>query len=137
MDSRLPELHLSLNYNEEINFNIDNIVHSLLPLLSCVSHEIMFYRCYVDSIVVLEQLIRACSSVENLLFNCSDLQTANPCNFSLPSAYKISLLEICSNKADVGVWSQHPERFDNIVSGISNSELRESLVSIVVGEQEF
>ena len=48
------------------------------------------------------------------------------------SSYKTSLLHFTNGDFNVTGWSKHPERFENVVKGIKNSSLRDSLKTVVV-----
>jgi hypothetical protein len=123
--TNLELLCFNREYYEKLN--LDFYMDGLRQCLPNVTREIYIYYCVLSK-KCFEDVIKASSKCERLVVKYNTINSYSELDFDGPK-YNISFLGL-SHVGKCSKWKENPYRFHNIVKGIENSSLKDSLKKI-------
>ena len=103
-----------------------------------IKNEIHFIEHNMVSTNVFCHIVRSSLNTERLIFRGCEIPTDEECNFGIDVPYKIKFISFGYNgRSDICKWRSKNERFENIIKGIANSSLKNSLTTIQIKKESM
>jgi hypothetical protein len=139
LDSCLPDSlqSLTINYYTSTRIKASFYLPSIQTAFKKTTKE--NYICYFDcSKEEFEEIVKASHNTDRLVMNGLKMDSEQEFDFGGPD-YKTSFLSLmyCGHSSYGNSWGSHEHRFENIVKGIKNCGLKDSLKTIDVYECEI
>ncbi|CAI2387701.1 unnamed protein product [Moneuplotes crassus] len=126
--SSLKLFNFGINYGKEVN--IKYYLKGLKSIMPNVFKENYLFWLIIDS-DDLEQIVKLSANSERLVLSHCKISTKPSLDFSISTPYKTQFLGFQYSGSKPWHtemdWSNHPDRFENIIAGIKNCSLKDSL----------